>query len=50
MSTVIVPLDPDSPKGRETAARLTDIFARVRLAIAERRTTVQQAPQGGRAA
>lgn len=32
----IVPLDPDSPKGREVAERLTELLAEFRLAIAAR--------------
>jgi len=33
-----VPLDPDSPRGRELAEQLTQVFAEVRLAIAERQS------------
>jgi hypothetical protein len=33
-----VPLDPASPRGLELAARLTQIFAEVRLAIADRQS------------
>jgi hypothetical protein len=32
----IVPLDPDSARGRETADRLSQVLAEVRVAIAER--------------
>jgi hypothetical protein len=39
MSQLVAPLDPDSEKGREVAERLTQIFAEVRLAIAEREAT-----------
>lgn len=33
---VVEPLDPDSPKGREVAERLSEVLADVRLGIAER--------------
>lgn len=46
----ITPLDPDSPKGRETVARLTEVFARVRLAIAERKAAADAEQSGERAA
>lgn len=41
------PLDPDSPKGREVAQRLTRILAEIKLEIAARK---QAAGQIGRAA
>lgn len=33
----VAPLDPDSPKGKQIAAELTELLAEFRLAIAERR-------------
>lgn len=33
---VTVPLDPDSPKGREVAERLGGILAQIELELAER--------------
>lgn len=42
----VVPLDPDSPKGREVAARLTRTLARIGLEVAERR---RRAAAAGRA-
>lgn len=32
----VVPLDPDSPKGREVARRLTTVLVEIEQAIAER--------------
>lgn len=34
--SAVVPLDPDSPRGRALAEELTQVFAEVRLAIARR--------------
>lgn len=34
--TVTVPLDPNSPKGREVAARLTAVLADIEFEIAQR--------------
>jgi hypothetical protein len=39
-SLKITPLDPNSPKGREVAERLTETLADIRLAIAERERAV----------
>lgn len=36
MSQTVTPLDPDSPKGREVARRLTSVLTEIELAIAER--------------
>lgn len=42
----ITPLDPESAKGREVAARLTDILADLELAVAARqRASRRQAKQ-----
>lgn len=37
MTTPITPLDPNSPRGQETTERLSQVFAEIRLAIAERK-------------
>lgn len=45
------PLDPDSPKGRQIAAELTELLAEIQLAIASRRRQRQTTDQQqGRAA
>lgn len=45
------PLDPDSPKGRQIAAELTELLAEFRIAIKKRRQQEQTATdQQGRAA
>lgn len=36
MSQVVIPLDPDSQKGREVARRLTTVLVEIEQAIAER--------------
>ncbi|MGW4467512.1 hypothetical protein [Micromonospora sp. NPDC004704] len=47
-TTEITPLDPTSPKGVEVAERLTEVFAQIRLRIAERKR--REAQQSGAAA
>jgi hypothetical protein len=42
---VIVPLDPDSPRGRQVAAEWSDLFIEIRAAIARRKA--EQAEAGG---
>lgn len=45
-----VPLDPDSPEGRDLAERLTETLADLRLAIAEREREGAQQGQPKRGA
>lgn len=45
----VAPLDPDSDKGREVAARLSDVFAEVRESIAARKALAATAATSQRA-
>lgn len=58
MSEIVTPLDPDSPKGREVAERLTQVLAEIRLELARKGISAANvepvaarlARRGGRAA
>jgi hypothetical protein len=39
----VVPLDPNSPKGREVAERLGNILAEIELGIAQREKAAREA-------
>jgi hypothetical protein len=36
MSQTVIPLEPDSPEGRDTARRLTTVLVEIEQAIADR--------------